>query len=424
MRPLRRGITGIVAAYGLQVHPDPAGISDSVADTKHLGSANTRAIPFYNVLWAELANSELTIQYASPTSKTVVRAATLVYPIEYQMVELVNKWIFKLLDRSYGESQRRKRMKVLVNPHAGKGSAEKWWVRDIEPLLKAANCSIDMVKTQHSGEAVHIAEKLDIEAYDVVACCSGDGLPHEVFNGLGKRPDAKKALSKIAVVNLPCGSGNAMSCNLNGTDSPSMATLATIKGIPTPLDLISVTQGETRTLSFLSQSVGIVAESDLATEHLRWMGSQRFTYGFLIRLLSKTVYPCDIAVKVAIEDKPSIREHYKKEQSNHEPASERRGYKYLLDDDASASSGTDESLPPLRYGTINDKLPEGWELVPYDKLGNFYCGNVSHSCYLYIAKLTCTRWHTWPQRPTFSLLRCPTTDIWTLSVSTVILAVF
>ncbi|KAH6719096.1 ATP-NAD kinase-like domain-containing protein [Leptodontidium sp. 2 PMI_412] len=347
------------------------------------GTANTRAIPFYNVLWAELKDSELTLQYASPVSKKVVRAATLKYPVEYQMVEFVNKWIYRLLDRSYGESQRRKRVKVLVNPHSGKGSAEKWYHRDAEPLLKAANCTIDMVKTTYRGEAVLISEKLDIEAFDVIASVSGDGLPHEVFNGLGKRTDAKKALSKIAVVNIPGGSGNAMSCNLTGTDSPSLATLAIIKGIPTPLDLISITQGDTRTLSFLSQSVGIVAESDLATEHLRFLGGQRFTYGFLVRLINKTVYPCDIAIKVAIDDKQAIREHYKREQSNFEPASERRGYRshHLLEDDASASTGSgsnDDSLPPLRYGTINDKLPDGWELVPYDKLGNFYCGNMAY----------------------------------------------
>ena len=309
----------------------------------------------------------------------MVRAATLKYEVEGQTAQLVNKWIIKLLDRSYGESQKRKRAKVLVNPHSGKGSAEKWYYRDVEPLLKAARCSIDMVMTKYRGEAVEIAEKLDIDSFDMVASCSGDGLPHEVFNGLGKRPDAKKALAKIAVVHVPCGSGNAMSCNLNGTDSASVATLAIIKGIPTPLDLISVTQGETRTLSFLSQSVGIVAESDLATEHLRWMGSARFNYGFLVRLWGKICYPCDLAVKVAIDDKPSIKAHYRKEQDNHEPASERRGYKNLLDDDASASSGNDDGLPTLRYGTVNDKLPEGWELVPYDKLGNFYCGNVSDS---------------------------------------------
>lgn len=341
------------------------------------GTANTRAIPFYNILWAELVDSVLTIQYASPLSKTVVRAATMSYPVEYQMVEQVNKWLYKLLDRCYGESQMKKRVKVLVNPHSGKGSAEKWYARDILPLLKASNCHIDMVKTKYQGEAVEIAENMDIEAFDVVAACSGDGLPHEIFNGLGKRPNARKALAKIAVVNLPCGSGNAMSWNLNGTNSPSLATLAMIKGIPTPLDLISITQGETRTLSFLSQSVGIVAESDLATEHLRWMGETRFYYGFLTRILGKTVYPCDIAVKVAIEDKASIREHFKKEKNNREPASERRGYKFLIDDDASATSGTEDALPPLRYGTINDKLPDGWDLVPYNQLGNFYCGNVS-----------------------------------------------
>lgn len=323
----------------------------------------------------------LTIDYASPASKTVVRAAVLKYPIEGNTLEAVNKWTARLLDRAYGISQKRKRAKVLVNPHSGKGSAEKWYYRDVEPLMKAARCKIDMWKTKYQGEAADIAEKIDIEAFDMIASCSGDGLPYEVFNGLGKRPDAKKALGKIAVVQLPCGSGNAMSCNLNGTDSATLATLAVIKGIPTPLDLISITQGDTRTLSFLSQSVGIVAESDLATEHLRWMGSARFNYGFLVRLLGKTIYPCDLAVKVAIDDKPSIKEHYRREQGNHEPASERRGYKHLLDDDASASSGNDEGLPPLRYGTINDKLPEGWELIPYNNLGNFYCGNVSRLIY-------------------------------------------
>lgn len=98
-----------------------------------------------------------------------------------------------------------------------------------------------MAKTKYRGEAVDIAERIDIEAFDVVAAYSGDGLPHEVFNGLGKRPDTKKALSKLAVVNIPRGSGNAMSWNLNRTDSTSLGTLVIIKGIPTPLDLVSIT---------------------------------------------------------------------------------------------------------------------------------------------------------------------------------------
>lgn len=384
MRLLKRRAQ-LVVDFGLllQVSRAKCFLSIYVMLISCAGSANTRPIPFYNVLWAEISDTkELAIRYAAPTSKTRVQATELKYAIESNSTEEVEKWIAKLLDRSYGESQQTKRAKVLVNPHSGKGKAQKYYDRDVEPLLKAANCSIDMVKTKFQGDAVTIVEDMDVEAYDMVVCCSGDGLAHEVFNGLGKRHDAKKALSKIAVTHVPCGSGNAMSMNLNGTASASLATLAIIKGIPTPLDLMSITQGETRTISFLSQSVGIVAEADLATEHLRWMGSARFTYGFLERLIGQAIYPCDIAVKVAIEDKPSIKDYYRKEMSNREPASERRGYKHLLDDDASASSGTDDGLPPLRYGTVSDKLPEGWEMVPYDKLGNFYCGNVSLSPWL------------------------------------------
>lgn len=266
-----------------------------------------------------------------------------------------------------------------------------------------------MVTTRYQGEAVEISQKLDIEAYDIIVTCSGDGLAHEVFNGLGKRPDARKALGRIAVTHVPCGSGNAMSCNLSGTSSPSLATLAIIKGLPTPLDLVSITQGGTRTLSFLSQSVGIVAESDLATEHLRWMGMMRFNVGFLMRLAGKRVYPCDIAVGVAIEGKEEIKNHYRREIGKKAAV---RGGKGEVEDDASASSGKEdeEGLPVLRYGTVNDKLPEGWELVPYDKLGNFYCGNVIPP-FFPCETLTKSphRWHTWPPTPTSSPPLSPTT---------------
>ena len=318
----------------------------------------------------------MTVHYAQPTSKTVVRVDLISYPVEKPDRAKVAAWTSKLMDRAYGQSQRSKRIKVLINPYSGRGGAGKWFSNHIQPVFAAARCEMDIEDTKYCGHAVEIAEKLDVDAYDVVASCSGDGLPHEVFNGLGKRKDAKRALGKVALVQLPCGTGNAMSWNLNGTESPSMAALSIVKGLRTPLDLVSITQGERRSLSFLSQSVGIVAEVDLGTENIRWMGSARFNFGFLVRLLGKTVYPCDIAVKVEIADKSSIRTHYQQELGNHAPAEERRG-------DPSASlvqglDGDEGGLPGLRYGSVTDPLPEGWELVPYDKLGNFYAGNMAY----------------------------------------------
>lgn len=38
------------------------------------------------------------------------------------------------------------------------------------------------------------------------------------------------------------------------------------------IDVCSVTQNDKRVLSYLSQAIGLMAELDLGTEHLRFMG--------------------------------------------------------------------------------------------------------------------------------------------------------
>ncbi|MCJ1311487.1 sphinganine kinase lcb4 [Agyrium rufum] len=348
----------------------------------------TKAIPFFNVLWAELSDYDIIIHYARPTSNNIVRPAHIQYPIEKSGRSRATNWVSRLLDRAYRTSQRNKKIKVLVNPYGGNGGAQKAFDRDVQPIFAAARCELSVERTKFQGHAVEIAEKLDIDAFHVIASCSGDGLPHEVFNGLGKKPDARRALSKIAVVQLPCGTGNAMSWNTNGTDSNSLAALCIVKGIRTPIDLVSVTQGDTRTLSFLSQSVGIVAESDLGTEHLRFLGSARFTYGFLVRLLGKTVYPCDLAVHVEMGNKADIKEHHRKHRKTIKKMDKSKDGRYRDGDDDSTHSANDstpntseedssQGLPSLRFGTIKDPLPDSWSLNPYDKLGNFYAGNMA-----------------------------------------------
>ncbi|KAF2869712.1 sphingoid long chain base kinase-like protein [Massariosphaeria phaeospora] len=328
----------------------------------------TRSIPFASILWAEHSeDGHVTIQYAHTVSKTVVRPAIISYQLDKVDSALTAAWIEKLLARAYGASQRQKRVKVLVNPFGGQGAALKSYHKHIAPILAAARCELDVEHTQYSGHGVDIAKNLDMEAFDVVACCSGDGIPHEVWNGLGQREDAARALFKLAISQLPCGSGNAMSLNFNGTASPSLAALAVVKGLRTPLDLVSVTQGDTRMLSFLSQAVGIVAEADLATEHLRWMGNARFTWGVLSRLIGQTIYPADIAVQVVHDSKAAIRAAYQAETSNSSPSH---------DDRPIPATGT--ALPALKYGTINDPLPPSWTLIPHDKLGNFYAGNLAY----------------------------------------------
>lgn len=47
------------------------------------------------------------------------------------------------------------------------------------------------------------------------------------------------------------------------------------------VDLFSFSQGEKRVISFMSQALGLMADLDLGTENLRWMGDSRFIYGFV-----------------------------------------------------------------------------------------------------------------------------------------------
>jgi len=324
---------------------------------------------------ASISDLEVCIVHALPTSKIAVRPAYITYNLpDKSALSAAKSWVDQLMDRAYGTAQKRKRIKVIINPFGGQGNAAKIFARDVEPILRAAKCELDTEATTHQGHAVEIAQNLDVDKFDVVACCSGDGVPHEVFNGLAKQDKARRALRKIAVTQLPGGSGNAMSLNLNGTNSPSLAALAVVKGIRAPLDLIAITQGQNRLLSFLSQAVGIVAESDLGTENIRWMGGARFTYGFLVRLLGKTVYPAEVAVKVEAADKPAVREAYRRTRAQQDAIPATRSDER---EQEGQMGEQDEGLPDLRYGTVNDEIPSDWECSDMPTLGNFYAGNMT-----------------------------------------------
>ncbi|KAI5862636.1 sphingoid long chain base kinase 4 [Durotheca rogersii] len=340
---------------------------------------NQLLIPLYTVLWAEVADDSLVVDYAYESPARHIRTGKLTYPLGELSPDATRTWAESLLEQAYGTAQRCKRAKVLINPHAGPGGADKIWKDQVKPLFEAARMPLDVVCTQAPGEAIGICEGLDIDAFDIVVPCSGDGLPHECINGLGKRPDARKALRQVAIAHIPCGSGNAMSCNLNSTHLAGFAAIAIIKGVRTPLDLMSITQGSTRTLSFLSQSVGIIAECDLGTENLRWLGAARFNVGLAMRIFSKKVYPCDISMKVVIPAKEDIKAHYRRERAERHYTTRRENNAGAESLGESTQDETDagDGLPPLQFGTINDKIPGDWETASHDKLGNFYCGNMA-----------------------------------------------
>ncbi|PKY05704.1 hypothetical protein P168DRAFT_250559 [Aspergillus campestris IBT 28561] len=319
------------------------------------------SIPSYNLLNTFVAPGGLTITFVESTDDDATVNA-LQYPLAEKEQETAAPWADKVLEWAYGRAQRHKRLKVIINSFCD--NAYHRYKTQADPIFAAAQCQVDVRKTEYRGHATDICEALDLNAYDAIICCSGDGLPHEAFNGLAKRPDAQDALANIAVAMIPCGSGNAMAWNLFDTGSVSLAALGIVKGLEMPMDLLSITQGDTHTVSFLSQCLGVLADCDLKTEHLRWMGDHRFLYGVFATLAQRTSYPCDLAVNVVLDDNSQIQEHYANKKNQPFTPSP-------------ASNPPSPTGLPLKFGTVQDPLPPTWETIPADTLASFYASNMA-----------------------------------------------
>lgn len=78
---------------------------------------------------------------------------------------------------------------------------------------------------------MEIAQHMPL-TYDALVIVSGDGLVHEVMNGLAKHASPDKAFC-TPIAPIPAGSGNGLSLNIlglcDGLD-PCAATLNVLKG--------------------------------------------------------------------------------------------------------------------------------------------------------------------------------------------------
>jgi sphingosine kinase len=82
----------------------------------------------------------------------------------------------------------KRRLLILINPFSGRRLAPKNWNK-ARPILEKAHVNLNVVFTERAMHAYDIAKELDPDDYDGVVTVSGDGLIHEVVNGLHSRLD-------------------------------------------------------------------------------------------------------------------------------------------------------------------------------------------------------------------------------------------
>ncbi|XP_061675992.1 sphingosine kinase 2 [Syngnathoides biaculeatus] len=208
---------------------------------------------------------------------------------------------------------RPRRLLLLVNPFSGRGQAMQWCQTHILPMIREANISYNLIQTERQNHARELIREISLPEWDGIIIISGDGLLHEVINGLMERADWEQAI-KTPVGILPCGSGNALAGSINhyaGYDmclrEPLLLNCCFLlcRGGVQPMDLVSVTTSPPTTtntnsraahaaprrlFSFLSVAWGFVSDVDIESERYRGLGSARFTLGTLVRIASLRSY--------------------------------------------------------------------------------------------------------------------------------------
>lgn len=328
------------------------------------------AIPFKDILWCE--HQTESIYEVSYVTFKPTKVHNIILDIQESAAQMVFKTSQGLVDlilsKAYKNSIIKPSILILLNPHGGKGKAKHIFHKEIAPVLEASAAKITVIETKYSKHAMEIAEDLDIEKYDIIACCSGDGIPHEVINGLYHRPDkGVSAFNKLAITQLPAGSGNALTLSTHGTADAATATFNMLKSVKTKMDLMALTQldkngDEKISLSFLSQCYGTIADCDIGTEHLRWMGPIRFDLGVLQKTVFRAKYPCSLYVKYLTTTKEELLSHF----NDH------------VKDSTLSNQVTERSLD-LKYPDITSEPPLDWILVDSDLTDNlsiFYVGKM------------------------------------------------
>ncbi|XP_010905064.1 sphingosine kinase 1 isoform X1 [Elaeis guineensis] len=214
------------------------------------------------------------------------------YVLELPTEEAAIRWSERLRDciNSLG---RPKMLFIIVNPFGGKKCGRTIFHNEVKPLLAAADIPYTMQETKHQLHAQEIAYSLDLLKYDGIVCVSGDGVLVEVLNGLLQREDWDAAI-KVPLGIIPAGSGNGMAKSLldsvGDLYSVCNATFAVIRGYKRSLDITTVLQGEMKFFSILMLTWGLVADIDIESEKYRWMGSARFDFYSLLRVMNLRRY--------------------------------------------------------------------------------------------------------------------------------------
>lgn len=212
-------------------------------------------------------------------------------------IETRSHWIAAINNRICGRSESDKiapprRLKVFVNPVSGTQKG-KLRFREAQQVLENSYVKFSVTETTHPGDIQNRVKTMDLSQVDGLVVVGGDGTVYEVINALMNRPDWKTAI-KTPIGVIPAGTSNGLCKTLleeaaEPYDSIN-ATIAIARGQIKPLDVLKITQGDRQYFGILSISWGLIADVDIGSDKLRFLGRFKTDIYALFKILNLRNY--------------------------------------------------------------------------------------------------------------------------------------
>jgi len=176
----------------------------------------------------------------------------------------------------------------ILNPMSGNKKSLTVYNELIVPMFTIANITSELKQTKYQSHCEEIAFNLNLDNYDGICTVSGDGLFHELLNGLLSRDDWEKArYLPIGLINS--GTSNALNINFDITTSLH-SILNVIKGNEVQFDILRASQGNRVFFGHLSLSWGVMADIDIQSDRYRLIGKYKYYLAGMFRIIFVNKY--------------------------------------------------------------------------------------------------------------------------------------
>ncbi|CAI2361981.1 unnamed protein product [Moneuplotes crassus] len=228
-------------------------------------------------------------------------------------------------------SPKERTVAILVNPVSGKRQGKHHVKKTLVPMLLSADISYEILETDSPTYVDTWVEQFNdkLFPYTDIICVGGDGLFFQLINAIGrslKRDD----LFKVPIGILPCGTQNAIVCDLGGRKVRD-ACINIVRGHTIPSDIMRINfEKQDEPIYATSLLWGITGEIATKAEKLRGLcKSAKYAIGGTLTFLSSCRlkhYKCKVEYKpmVPLGDSENRDEDHKEEGHKEEDHKEDR----------------------------------------------------------------------------------------------------